>query len=716
MNTLQLYINSERVELFEDESINVTSSIQNAKDISKIFTDFSKDFTVPATSKNNKIFKHYYNYDIVDGFDARIRQEALLQINHFDFRKGKISLMSVSMQNNSPSSYKIVFYGSTVTLPDLFGDDVLPDVLELNTYSHAYSDSSVKQGLKTSLSNGNVIYPLLTHTKRLYYETAGAGTTDGNLYFDAAKPLRGLDYKDLKPAIKLKAIVSSIGLKYGLTFSSTFFESIVFDRLFMWLHRKKGAMTVADGITQRSIIKNFERTDGSESVAQYINDVFIISRSNDLGTVEYRIFGTLTIKPYSEKTYSVYVYNKDILIKSIVNTSGTLSLDISNQLEDYNEIKTVIETSNGLSNYDAEWFFESISRTEDFQGNQTGGGEATATYEALNASLIDEIQITDHIPNMKVLDFMTNLFKMFNLTSFVNDDGSIYVDNLDTFYSQYVVHDLTNYVFTESSTIDRALPYNKINLEFPESKTFIAQKTNQIFGNKSQFGNLIYDGGEKYDGTEYSLKVDFEKMVYERLSDVGSENLELTSIGYGWFTEYKGDSAEDISNASPALNMPLVFFNVKTDNSNYPISWTSGGHSQITAYNRPSNVSNVDSLYPTSVEYTLNFGIEVDEYKLVTNTNSLYEIYYKSYIQRVFNSKGRMFTFKAKLPNKFILKYKLNDVIIVNSKQYTINSIDTELMTGISTIQLINKLSDSIANNNNNADNGGLIINAELIS
>ena len=146
MNTLQLYINGERVELFEDESINVTSSIQNSKDISKIFTDFSKDFTVPATAKNNKIFKHYYNYDIVDGFDARVRQPALLQINHFDFRQGKISLMGVSMKNNSPSSYKVVFYGSTVTLPDLFGDDVLPDILELNDYNHEYSAKQVKKG------------------------------------------------------------------------------------------------------------------------------------------------------------------------------------------------------------------------------------------------------------------------------------------------------------------------------------------------------------------------------------------------------------------------------------------------------------------------------------------------------------------------------------------------------------------------------------------
>ena len=49
-----------RIELFNDETISVTSSIQDINDISKIFTDFSQSFTVPATPYNNKIFKHWY--------------------------------------------------------------------------------------------------------------------------------------------------------------------------------------------------------------------------------------------------------------------------------------------------------------------------------------------------------------------------------------------------------------------------------------------------------------------------------------------------------------------------------------------------------------------------------------------------------------------------------------------------------------------------------
>ena len=57
MQKLQLYIGTQRVDLFKDETVSLTQSIQNVKDISKIFTEFSKTFSLPASKVNNKIFR-----------------------------------------------------------------------------------------------------------------------------------------------------------------------------------------------------------------------------------------------------------------------------------------------------------------------------------------------------------------------------------------------------------------------------------------------------------------------------------------------------------------------------------------------------------------------------------------------------------------------------------------------------------------------------------
>ena len=62
MLNLQLYIEGTEVELFKDESVSLTQTLQNVKDISKIFTDFTKTFNVPASKTNNILFKHFYNY------------------------------------------------------------------------------------------------------------------------------------------------------------------------------------------------------------------------------------------------------------------------------------------------------------------------------------------------------------------------------------------------------------------------------------------------------------------------------------------------------------------------------------------------------------------------------------------------------------------------------------------------------------------------------
>ncbi len=77
----ELYIEGERVTLFKKENISVISSVQNIEDISRVFNDFSQSFSVPASKRNNRLFKHFYNASINNGFDARIRHQAHIDIN-----------------------------------------------------------------------------------------------------------------------------------------------------------------------------------------------------------------------------------------------------------------------------------------------------------------------------------------------------------------------------------------------------------------------------------------------------------------------------------------------------------------------------------------------------------------------------------------------------------------------------------------------------------
>ncbi len=65
MQKIQLYIEGQRLDTFTDESVTITQSIKNVKDIDKVFTDFTKTFSLPSSKTTKTISKHYYNFAIV---------------------------------------------------------------------------------------------------------------------------------------------------------------------------------------------------------------------------------------------------------------------------------------------------------------------------------------------------------------------------------------------------------------------------------------------------------------------------------------------------------------------------------------------------------------------------------------------------------------------------------------------------------------------------
>ena len=74
------------------------------------------------------------------------------------------------------------------------------------------------------------------------------------------------------------------------------------------------------------------------------------------------------------------------------------------------------------------------------------------------------------------------------------------------------------------------------------------------------------------------------------------------------------------------------------------------------------------------------------------NYNSLFENYYKTYIESVFNQYNRITKINALLPIKVLSKYKLNDRVVINDKRYKINSVTSNLMNGNSQLELIEDL------------------------
>jgi len=679
---VQLYIQDTRVDLFQDESISITDSIQNVSDISKVFTPFSKQFNLPASSVNNKLFKHYYNFDIQNGFDARFRVDARIEINHVPFRSGQIRLEGVSMKDDLPHTYKVVFFGKPSDIKDIFGDEEINSLNSLSAYDFSYADvqntggafnTGIQSNLTaaTNLQNRNVVIPAIFVKDYYTYDTNSTNKLSNVSFSNVLK-------YNLKPAIKLKRIIEGIQTQYGVTFNmanegsiKTFFGSDMFEELYLWMHREKSPITDIEDVNplfgmdlekkgKKLTFADFTYNSGDGDVLT--NNTLIVDRGDSYNL-------RISLNSSSATSRDTEVIVKDKLTNEILyhreNILITQNLNQTIPLTDL--------TSGALTQrtYDLEIRINTKPFQKNFNALTTGllinKNETTAhsySYSAINTASILFIQ--DYVPKIKVLDLLTGLFKMFNLVAYTKKGSStIYIQTFDDYMTLGTTRDITQYIDITQSTIDRPVPYNRVNFKFSDPVT---QTSLRFVNNFSQvFGDLNYSAPEKYDGQEFNQEVPFEKTVLINLKDNGGD---ITNNVIGWWVD---------ADSKTALGKPYIFFNRVIDATNYPVTST-----HYTAYNAPSNVS-------SDGNHTLNFGAEYDEFTKNINTNSLFSRFYQQYIVQTFNQNGRIIKVTANLPVSFVLNYTVNDIIVINAQEYYINSIQTDLTTGKSQLELIVK-------------------------
>lgn len=700
----------ERLDLFDFEDIELTSTIQDVKDIGNVFTDYSQQFTVPASQKNNKILRHYYDNKLLNGFDARINQRGLIVINGLTFKQGFIRLSESSIKKSNPSSYSLTFFGSLVNLKQSLGDDEIKDLIGLNIYNHEYSSQNVYDGFIDGLglvegsiiksSNRDIVYPAISASNKWYYstDTADLGEKDYrqgksvNIWTNGDSQY-GINYLQLKPAIKVKHIISAIEQtygKYGIVFSEDFFNNVEFNQLYLLMHNNKGVLTSTDGGSEDeesltyAVGSGFSDSSPFYPGPEYVDlrpiTTYTISNSSYESTLEYNLRLKVINTAGTDINYKIELLDGTDVLKVVGNITGDydFTYNIYSEYEEpvvWDNLSYRITSDGSLNSFDLNLIINFIETYDD------GGGpfvvdEGTSEYPLNGQAMLKEINIVNHLPKIKVYDFLKGLFNMFNLTSYV-EDGIIVVKTLDDFYADGNPIDISNQVDTDEITVKRMDLYSNINLDFSKPKTFGIINQNEV--NQDEFGDLEYPSqvaGEKpetpFDGTKYNIKLPFEKLFFERLSEDNNPT-DITEFCNGWLVD---------KDQNETITAPVLFFNRNTQT---PLSRKFGfqGHTfAFASYNRPSNSSN-------SELSTIHFGAEQDEFSGNTITKSLFELHYKNYITSIFDKNSRIYGIKAYLKLSTLLNYNMNDTIIINDKEFFINSIRTNLTNGMSDLELI---------------------------
>ena len=744
MIALQLYIDDKKADMFQSVSVTIVDSIKNTSDVGNMFTAYTQQFKLPASKENNKIFKHFDNFAIVNGFDARRKHTALIKLNGADSYYGYIKLNEVEMRNNKAHAYAVQFFGEMTTLKDQFGEDMLEDLDYLSRFDHEFSMTKVRGGFEKSLkysggfmpvasdTSGEIIYPFITHTKGFQYTT-----TDG--LYDVAEtgtPTSAdrLDYIDLKPAIRATEIITAIEQKYDLTFGGEFFSGDVFSDLFLWCHKAKGGLVtddlttnvtqfegtihdmtrnsftpsslddpslVLDVFDQDDGLGNFDDWDkyvnfGSGSGTGNCNNQFVVG-ANQRDILTYQIggnhgqhtyyTGSVTITPDGAFTadYNFILFSEVSNVNWVqaYNQSGTqtFTFDSQDQAAGLHDIQFKV-TSAALGEFNIS--LDITAKRDSFCTD-----ELTRVWnydqDVTSSELITRVKIPFNMPKMKVIDFMRSLFKMFNLVAYPRKIVS-YGSELEL-----VVEPLDT--FYDNGIARDITKYVDIETGTVKRVTpfktikFEYEKPSTFIAKKTnelsrfEFGNLIFNQDNWGPDSDTYLFDGGEYKVQAGFEKVVYERLKDGDDDSNTELMY-GWFVNDFkeNTPEPELGKPLLFFLQNRSCASDSILWEDATSS--TVYNAAQNVSS-DGLQ------TINFGTDNDEFTLEANENSLFQNFYSRYISGIYDLTARKYSVSAYLPPEFIFNYQLNWKLFINAVPFNIEKITTNLLTGKSNLDLI---------------------------
>jgi hypothetical protein len=546
MVSVSLYIDGTKVDLFQDENISLTQSIQNVRDISKVFANFTQTFTIPASKVNNKVFKHYYNFSINNGFDARKKVDASIELNYLPFQKGKVQLIGVNLKNNEVFAYRIVFFGEIVDLKDILGEDDLSALGWLSNFNRTYSAANVLADLQTDgvdVTVGGTTYtdalvmPLITNTSQLFYDSVGVpadyfnpdGTINplgANIFVDTPAVDNGVYYEELKYGIRIYLIILAIEQSYAIEFdASSFFKdtsNAQYYDLYMWLHREKGFAFKNTQVTAGYF--NFPSDTSTMTRVFSTPSTLVVFNLTGGETITYSL--NVTTAPAAEFSVSIF---RNGLLYAEGTFAGTVTGAISGVFINGNYTVTVTGTSgNSIA---LQWVINDsvLSESATFSGT-------SFTLPSTN-SFNPQLQI----PEMRIIDFLISLFKMFNLTAYKLPSGKIMVETLDDYYANGTLRRIDEYIDITSSQIDPALPYQQVTFEYQGRGTKLAALYEQA--ENVGWGTDTFQIDNDILGSPYKISVGFEHMQFERLPG--------TDVQTGYFID---------DNNEPYIGMPLIFY------------------------------------------------------------------------------------------------------------------------------------------------------------
>ena len=677
--TFGLYISNERIDLFQDETIVMNRQVKDLQNIDGVLSDYTQDFTLPATDRNNSVFSHYYNVDIVGGFNAHLSVDARIEIHGLEIFTGVIELTGVSFELGQPKSYNVVFYGDGKKLSATMGEETLQNV-DLSEYDHTANTSAVTDSWARNLHSGSIVYPLIAWGRPFNYSSQNIGN---NIKKQTGEVL----IDDLKPAIKLKDLVRKCIENYGYDSQGSFYNDAMFRDLYVCPSPTAGTLST----TGTEAL--FEVTAGSGSFASsgyywwrtenFTTEVTDDAQAFDLTSDDFTAQGTGS----HSFQYSFRLDTMGTL------TNGTAVVQYG--LFVNNVLHGVPMNAYSLGTNSHTWLVNLYAgdKVEIRIRSNVAITYSNRNFQCINAPIGfagSTISMSDLMPNIKVADFISNVLKTFNAVLVPVDDTRIDIELLETWLGSGNQRKWTKHIDLQIGHHKKVSVPRTIDMRHKESDDFV----NQTFSNQfaRPFGSVHTSPAIDFGNDTLEIESIFTIVPPTHINEVNSLNVKtgVTDLQVIHMLDGKGDPT--------TADLLMFFYNGQVSTSD---QWYFEG----TQYNTYPQASTFSANQTTNNTYSCGFSLEAS-INGAPPTKTIFDQCWLEYVSRIYSSQSRIVEYEAYLPVGEWINLKLNDTIVIGGYSYKIESISYDLGSQKAQLSLYTYPDVELASFASTTDNG----------
>ena len=709
---IQLLENGQVIcDLYEDEDLPLTLSVDDFKNVAEKVQSYSKAFNLPSTKRNNKIFNAIF--EVTRSYDGLIfnpykRTQCVLKQDGFILFEGFLRMLDVT-DKEGEISYNVNLYSEVIALADTLKDRAFRD-LDFTELTHDYNRTQIKYSWNDSGTGitytspstsgfrdaySTVKYPFVDWNHQI--ATGGSSGTGNNA--TVGNPEYTSLEQIFRPFINIKYLIDRIFEASEFTYESAFFNTTDFEKLYMDFNW--GADNTPSNVSGSTYVGQAPyaatvyllpfatSTFANLQLGNYQNNLNVTPPNYDQSTniltatqtnETYAISYEYTCNPGSNNIYFQWLHTNAAgvpypAIDSVTNP--TTSSGFITYLGSFTVVMQIGDTleaqfrSDGIAAYQYSSFLSTVNFIKSI---------SAVTSQTFLQTLRGELG---------QWDFLKGLLTMFNLVTLPdeNNPNNIIIEPYSdifiptatggtTLANRGIEHDWTDKIDVSQMKLEPLADLNKKTMfKFVEDDDDYSfnQYKNSVGGHL--YGSNEYDAWNEFnilEGEEEIIAEPFAATLVKPLEDYFPEFITPAIYARGGDATWEGFE-----------NSPRIMYNngvVDMASTTYSVPAQNGvlGNSvefQFLQFSHLTEIPTSSASPSTTIDF--HFGI----CQLMTGVgaatpNNLFNTYWLPYYSELYNPNTRTMTIKVNLSPSDINTFKFNDKVFIKNRVFRVNKID----------------------------------------